>query len=233
MSTMDPRLDVLPKAQRLLWPSLRAVTDLGFLLYGGTAVALQLGHRTSVDFDFFTAAPVNPLSMPKRLPALLSGATTLQSERNTLTVSAAVPGHPDSVKLSFFGEIPWALAGRARLTRDGVLRVASLDDLMATKLAVLLMRVEVKDYLDIAAMLSAGVQLASGLARAREMYGSTFQAAESLKAMVYFKEGDFAALTASNRSTLINAARSIGSSNSTRQTPTPGLKPPKPSGRGR
>jgi hypothetical protein len=41
-------------------------------------------------------------------------------------------------------------------TSDGTLLVASLDDLMATKLA-LLDRAEVKDYHDIAMMISAGV----------------------------------------------------------------------------
>ena len=80
---------------------------------------------------------------------------------------------------------------------------------MATKLVVIQKRVEVKDYLDIAAMLNARVDLSRGLARARDMYGSIFQPAESLKAMVYFQEGDFDALSAANRSTLIGAARSV------------------------
>ena len=209
MTVIDPRTDILPDAQRLIWPSLRNVTDLDFVLYGGTAVALQLGHRASVDFDFFTRNTVDAFSLPQRLPELLRGATTLQSEPNTLTVSALVPGHNDSVKVSFFGGLPWALQSRANLTRDGVLKVASLDDLMATKLVVLQKRVEVKDYIDIAAMLTAGVQLRNGLARAREMYGSAFQPAESLKAMVYFEDGNFDGLSKRDRSILIEAARSV------------------------
>jgi hypothetical protein len=47
-----PRLDIVPPPQRRLWDELAAV-PAAFVLYGGTAVALQLGHRTSVDFDFF------------------------------------------------------------------------------------------------------------------------------------------------------------------------------------
>ena len=47
-----PRMDILPSAQRLVWPELRAAAALGFVLYGGTAIALRLGHRFSVDFDF-------------------------------------------------------------------------------------------------------------------------------------------------------------------------------------
>lgn len=45
---MKPRLDILPDEQKKLWPQLAAARDLGFVLYGGTAVALQLGHRVSV-----------------------------------------------------------------------------------------------------------------------------------------------------------------------------------------
>lgn len=52
MSELSPRLEVLPQAQRLLWPDLQPAAALGFALYGGTAIALRLGHRTSVDFDF-------------------------------------------------------------------------------------------------------------------------------------------------------------------------------------
>jgi hypothetical protein len=56
MSTFAPRLDLLPPSQRDLWPELSPIRDQ-FILYGGTALALRLGHRTSVDFDFFAFQP--------------------------------------------------------------------------------------------------------------------------------------------------------------------------------
>src|SRR5476649_2049253 len=46
-----PRLDILPPPQRRLWDELTAVPG-EFVLYGGTALALHLGHRESLDFDF-------------------------------------------------------------------------------------------------------------------------------------------------------------------------------------
>lgn len=52
--SFEPRLDILPKSQRELWPDLDAVPS-DFVLYGGTALALQLGHRISEDFDFFSS----------------------------------------------------------------------------------------------------------------------------------------------------------------------------------
>ena len=58
-TSFRPRLDILPDAQRALWPEL-AATPPEFTLYGGTAIALQLGHRQSVDFDFFGSAAFAP-----------------------------------------------------------------------------------------------------------------------------------------------------------------------------
>jgi hypothetical protein len=90
-----------------------------------------------------------------------------------------------------------------------VLNVASLDDLMATKLQVLLQRIEAKDYKDIAAMLEAGVSLARGLAGASEMYEGAFQPSESLKALVYFEGGDLELLTKREREVLVGAAQKV------------------------
>jgi hypothetical protein len=70
----DPRLDILPIAQKELWPHLSAAPQLSFVLYGGTAVALHLGHRQSVDFDFFRSAPLNKAELQARF-AFLSNAT--------------------------------------------------------------------------------------------------------------------------------------------------------------
>lgn len=56
-----PRLDILPASQRTLWPHLADANQDSFVLYGGTAVALYLGHRESVDFDFFTHLTFQPL----------------------------------------------------------------------------------------------------------------------------------------------------------------------------
>ena len=68
-----PRLDILPNAQRRLWNELVAVPP-EFVLYGGTAIALHLGHRRSVDFDFFVNRPFDPAKLAAELP-FMKGAT--------------------------------------------------------------------------------------------------------------------------------------------------------------
>ena len=96
------------------------------------------------------------------------------------------------------------------LTIDGVMQVASSDDLMATKLKVILQRAEAKDYKDIAAMVQAGVSLAKGLSSAREVFGLAFQPSESLKALTYFGDGDLATLTTTEKNILLTAVKAVG-----------------------
>jgi hypothetical protein len=84
----QPKLDTLPRAQQRLWPKLSFTRTLGFTLYGGTAIAVQLGHRISVDFDFFHRANLNRGQIFELAPSLV-GATVIQDEPNALTVLAA------------------------------------------------------------------------------------------------------------------------------------------------
>ena len=89
------------------------------------------------------------------------------------------------------------------------MQIASLLDLFATKLKVLLQRVKAKDYLDIAAMLKHSADLPPALAAARTLYGETLQPSEYLKAPVYFEGGDLPSLPAATRSMLIKAASGV------------------------
>ncbi len=204
------RFDVLPPAQRELWPELRRAPDLGFTLYGGTAIALRLGHRQSVDFDFFSDKPLDREAIKAAFP-FAARAVTLQDQPNTWVILASRDGaDAQCVKVSFFGAITFGRVGEPEFTEDGVLRVASFDDLMATKVKVILQRAEAKDYRDIAAMVNAGVSLARGMASARVLFGPNFQPSESLKALVYFKDGDLNTLTDEEKNTLVRAMKGVG-----------------------
>ena len=132
---LDPKFDVLPVAQQQIWNDLAAAPHLGFVLYGGTAIALHLGHRRSIDFDFFRSEPLDKHQVRAEF-AFVREAAVLQDTPDTLVVLAEMPA--GLVKISFFGSM-----GRVNdplLTRDGVLLVAPLDDLMATKLKATLDR---------------------------------------------------------------------------------------------
>jgi hypothetical protein len=217
MDTFTPRLDVLPRAQRLLWRKLQPIQRFGYVLYGGTAIALRLGHRQSVDFDFFTSHSVDPGALRAALPFLRTS-TVRQERPNTYEIETG-----SGVRVAFFGGLNFGRVGQPEQTDDGVLQVASLDDLMATKVKVILQRSESKDYRDIAAMLRAGVRLETGLAAAQKMYHPTFPPAEALKAVVYFEDGDMARLSKEDRAVLVEAARRVKSLPTVKVTP--GLAP--------
>jgi Nucleotidyl transferase AbiEii toxin, Type IV TA system len=203
---LKPKINILPAAQRKIWPELKGVTALGYVLYGGTAIALRLGHRASVDFDFFTDRALDRSALHVALP-LLSGSTFLQDISDTIT--ALVPIGRAKVKVSFFAGLRIGRVGVPDWTDDGTAQVASADDLLATKLKVLLQRVEAKDYLDVAALLEGGADLARGLAAARTLYGMTFQPTECLKALIYFKGEELRSLSRATRSRLTKAVNGV------------------------
>src|SRR5882757_4770230 len=197
----EPRIEILPPAQREIWPQLAPAPDLSFVLYGGTAVALHLGHRVSIDFDFFKAEPLDKARIETSFQ-FVRNARTIQEDENTLVMDVPMPS--GSVKLSFFGGLALGRINDPLRTRDVVLLVASLEDLLATKLKAILDRAEAKDYRDIAAMLAAGVSLEKALG----VFATNYRRdpALPLKALGFFKDGDLPSLPKADQD-LLRAAR--------------------------
>ena len=196
------RLEILPPAQASLWPLLTEV-PAQFVLYGGTALALRLGHRFSVDFDFFSAASFDAEAMQQSL-SLIRHAEVLQKTANTLTVRT-----PGGVRLSFFGGLSLGQIEHPAVCADNSLHIAGLKDLFATKLNVIYQRSEAKDYRDVDALIQAGLPLALGLGCARAVYGSSFNIMLPLKALAYFADGDLPSLLAETKARLLAATRSV------------------------
>lgn len=209
MKTFEAHYEILPEVQKQVWPSLSKLASQQFVLYGGTAIALRLGHRVSIDFDFFSEKPLDKRRLLQNFE-LAENASTLQEQENTWVFLAASQNEPKQyVKFSFFGGVTFGRVGTPEFTHDNNICVASLDDLMATKLKVILQRAEAKDYRDIAAMLNNGVDLSFGLAAARQLYGPNFQPSESLKALTYFADGDLSTLSATEKETLVAATLTV------------------------
>ena len=128
----------------------------------------------------------------------------------------AVRGLFDSTEAAF-GGIGFGHVNDPLQTRDGILLVASLDDLLATKLKATLDRAEAKDYRDIAEMISAGMSLQAGLSAFKQMFDG--EPAQVLRAIGYFGDGDLSKLRTTDRDVLRNARDRIG------QLPEVRLKP--------
>jgi Nucleotidyl transferase AbiEii toxin, Type IV TA system len=181
--TFAPNLGTLPAAQLALWPELVATPE-SFTLYGGTALALRLGHRSSADFDFFSNASFDPVRLADEIP-YLRDAERIQIAPDTLSCRVERGG---PVLLSFFGGLDLGQVAAADQTTDTHLRVASPLDLAGTKAAVIQKRAEVKDYLDIYAILCHGVDLPTILAAGTIVYGRKFNPLITLKALSFFDD---------------------------------------------
>ena len=213
--TFRPHLEVLPAAQRRLWPEL-AATPTDFTLYGGTAIALRLGHRQSVDFDFFSRTAFEPGTLFREVP-YLKDATIWQSAANTLTVTVDRHG---PVQLSFFGGLDLGQVAPADFTEQPDLAVAALIDLAGMKAAVVTQRAELRDYIDIHTLLmQAGIFLADMLAAGTIIYGAEFNPLLSLKAIAYHDDPALAGLSDKVRHDLLKAVRA------TNPQDLPALKP--------
>ncbi len=120
--------------------------DSAFYLAGGTALALQLGHRRSVDLDWFcgTSLP-DPMRLAADIGAAGVGLRSVETERGTLHATAG------GVRVSF---LEYRYRMLRPLVRDSAstLRLASLQDLACMKLAAVAQRGSRKDFIDIFAL---------------------------------------------------------------------------------
>ena len=215
--TFIPHLNVLPAPQRALWPELGATPD-AFTLYGGTALVLRLGHRTSIDFDFFSNASFDPDQLAPRVP-YLRDAERIQVAPDTLTCRVDRGG---PVLVSFFGGLGLGQVAAPEQVPDMPLHVASLLDIAGTKAAVVQKRAEARDYLDIDALLQQGIDLPTMLAAGMVVYGRTFNPLITLKALSYFD--DVPTLPADVRARLGKAVEAVDATRL--PTLTPYLKRP-------
>lgn len=196
------KLSVLPEAQRLIWPLLNGLPK-SFVLFGGTALALRLGHRISEDFDFFSVETFVPGDLIQS-QALLGGGRLVQSASNVLTVLIDHPG--GEVKISLMGGLAFVARATAECGIDWPVSIASLDDIAATKFKVLADRAEKKDYIDVHALLGAGYSMNDLAREAARLFGASFNPWPSIKALHYYDDGNLNDLSDAIKQSLRHAA---------------------------
>ena len=202
---LEPKLSVLDSPQRRLWDELVQVPE-PFVLYGGTAIALRLGHRNSVDFDLFAIQDIDPDALLRTIPFLIDS-RVVQKSPNTLT---CVVDRQGPVKVSFFGVPNICQVAKPAVAVGHSLKIASLIDLAGMKAGVIQNRAEAKDYIDLNAIRSIGrIDLSTALAAAATIHGNHFNPIISLKALCYFEEGDLGQLDERIRADLLAAVKSV------------------------
>ncbi len=155
----------------------------GFYLAGGTGLALYLGHRRSIDLDFFSA---------KRLGDMLVLAHSLRDEGVPIAVSSvgrgALHGTIRGIRATIL-EYQYTTLKPPRHMGEFGCALASLDDIATMKLSAIAQRGSKKDFIDVYALLTKYASLDGMLDVYRRRYHlrDTFHV---LQAMTYFDEAD-------------------------------------------
>ena len=132
--------EVLDEKRRALLPAL-SVFKKDFYLAGWTALALQIGHRVSIDFDFFTEKDFETEDIYERVQKAFGPVPRTQESSRTLAVIVQ-----NDVRVSFMGyHYPLLEA----CVDTEYLRLASLSDIGCMKLNAIVSRAELKDYIDL------------------------------------------------------------------------------------
>jgi hypothetical protein len=139
-------------------PALRS-----FSLGGGTAIALRLPYRRSIDLDYFTIDTFDSLGLQVSLATAIPGFTVSNRTMGSLRVMSG------SVKAEFFHH-PYPLLEPVELGEG--LNILSLEDLAAMKVNAVTNRGSKKDFSDLLALHEHGLALPSSLDRFCRKYGA-------------------------------------------------------------
>jgi len=131
--------EILTKEQTELLPSLKPYY-INFGLVGGTAIALQLGHRRSIDFDLFNFKPFSARRIKTNLKKNWQIDHTYFQAESELTVLI------NKVKLTFF-QFPYEIPYKEHY--KNIFRMPNLLTLAAMKAFALGKRAKWKDYVDL------------------------------------------------------------------------------------
>jgi hypothetical protein len=153
----------------------------GFYLAGGSAIALHLGHRISVDLDFFTSGSCDAARIAARLQALGELAVQHQDE-DTLVATV------NEVQVSFFA-LPYPLL--APTVALGEVQIAGLLDLALMKLAAISQRGKRRGFVDLFTICQSGFELPFLLRRLPEKYAELgYPEYSVLASLTYFDDAE-------------------------------------------
>ncbi len=174
---------LVPEQQALLRSLGPFANQRGYYLAGGTAVALRLGHRRSIDFDWFAESPSVP---PSQIEADLSAAGLGYTARSRS--SNLLDGQIAGIRTTFV-HYNYPMLTPPELWPDYGCQVASLTDLACMKLSAIAQRGSRKDFIDAFTIFNGVLSLADALAWYRQKFRLT-SIAPVLVGLTYFDDAE-------------------------------------------
>ncbi len=154
----------------------------GFYLVGGTAIALQLGHRRSIDFDLFTSGKIKRLAL--RRAAEQSGFSFALLGEDVDQIHFIL----NQVKVTFFA-YPYPVEHPVIL--DDVISMPSLLSLAAMKGFALGRRAKWKDYVDLCFLVRDHFSVSEIACEAHRLFGDSFSDRLFRGQLAYHKDIDY------------------------------------------
>jgi hypothetical protein len=184
-TVVDPAVVLEPEGLAVMRQLPLALVASDFYLAGGTALALRLGHRVSVDFDFFSEHRAMDIDDRRRL---VDGFRDVNEDlRITTDTDGTLIFTWLGVSLSFF-RYPYRML-EAPTQREG-LPLAGTADIAAMKLSAIIGRGSRKDFIDLDALLTER-PLADWMTAAERKFDTVPEFRRmALRALLYFEDAD-------------------------------------------
>lgn len=172
-------LSILDKERSELLKNLGFLEKYGFYFAGGTALALQIGHRSSLDFDFYTEKKFNPQKLLEEFNKRFEKVQAIYIAEDTLGLMV------DGIEVSFFG-YHYPLIRPLKKVEN--INIASEEDIAAMKIIAISQRGRKRDFIDIYFLIKK-FGLRKIIEFTKEKY-PMFNIYIGLQGLVYFKDAD-------------------------------------------
>jgi len=179
MATLHP--EILTKEQKELLPLVKKFyKDFG--LVGGTAIALHIGHRESVDFDLFSFEEFKNVNIKKRILRSKKIDNIIRDETEQFTFVI------NGVLFTFF-RYPFKI--NYEINFNQTLKMPSLLTLAAMKLFALGRRAKWKDYVDLYFIIKDFHSVSEIIKQAESMFGNEFNEKICREQLAYFEDVNY------------------------------------------
>lgn len=173
--------EILTFEQTRLLPVIKKFTR-NFGLVGGTAVALQLGHRRSIDFDLFSHKKFINRDIEKKIVMSVPITKTIVRYAGEYTLYCG------KVKITFY-QFPFALDYTQCF--DQVIKMPDVLTLAAMKAYALGQRSKWKDYVDLFFIMKDYFSIDEISGKAKELFAGEFNAKLFREQLSYFGDVDY------------------------------------------
>ncbi len=173
--------EVLTEEQSECLPLVKSFSK-NFGLVGGTAIALHIGHRHSIDFDLFTAQDFDNQRIRRQISKFGKIEKTFINKRGEYTILVK------EVKITFF-QYDFKIDYTKNF--NGVIKLPDLLTLAAMKSYALGMRAKWKDYVDIYFIIKNYFPVSRIIKRARKIFKNEFNEKLFRSQLSYFKDIDY------------------------------------------